>query len=61
MNIEDKRYLRKILEEHHLKENGTSIKKCPLDNCWYRIVFLELGLHSNKNKRKLNKIIGDEE
>lgn len=57
MQIEDKRYLRKILEEHHQKENGLSIKKCPHDNCWYKKIFDELDLHSRK--KKLNRKEGE--
>ena len=50
MQIKDKRYLRKILEEHHQKENSTSIKECPFDNCWHKKIFDELDLHSKRKK-----------
>jgi len=39
---EDKKYLKKILEEHHKKINVISIKKCPKDNCWYKQIIKKI-------------------
>jgi hypothetical protein len=41
---EDKKWLLRVLEDDHKKQNITSIKKCPFDNCLYKKIIKELKL-----------------
>jgi hypothetical protein len=41
---EDKKWLLRVLEDDHKKQNKISIKKCPVDDCLYKKIIKELKL-----------------
>ena len=41
---EDKNYLYHVLNNSHYSETHMDIEKCPMDNCWYKIILKKLGI-----------------